>query len=90
MKKQERRRESELMQSSYLFRLDFFLFVCFYFGSAHLVSLHWSYVGHNIKRQAGFPLQQAHVPKTGDERGSERQAEGEGYRGMGKEGDIKK
>lgn len=56
------------MQSSDLFWVDFL-------DSAYLVSLHWSYVGHNIKRQAGFPLQQACVLKTGDKRGSERLTE---------------
>lgn len=49
--------------------------VWIYFGSAHLVSVHRSYVGHNSTRQAGFPLQQARVLKTGDKRGSERLTE---------------
>lgn len=61
--------------------LDPFFF--FFFGSTHLLSLHWSCVGHNIKRQASFPLQQACVLKTGDKKGSgsltERDGNGGGY-----------
>lgn len=49
-----------------------------------------STVGHNIKRQAGFPLHQACVLKARDKKGSERATAREGYRAMGKERAIKK
>lgn len=58
--------------------LDFF-----WLGTPCVTPLILLYVGHNIKRQAGFPLQQACVLKTGDKRGSKgltlRDGKGGGY-----------